>query len=249
MGKHRVLPISIQWSPDPNLSTKENRSAYMKVRNRALIAAGLCVTCASPHVQLGKWQCQSCRDKILLSRKKISKCKTCGAEIPARNSFCSIHKVKDSANLRKRKHARTAQGMCHYCGKRPRNSTLKCDYCREQARVSSLEGARKERVAALALYGNKCVCCGETEAKFLSFDHINNDGSKQRKAGIPTLGRAFHTYLLRKQPKDIQILCYNCNCAKGFYGICPHEKARQEAMWQSSKIHLISEKPTGTTAS
>lgn len=23
--------------------------------------------------------------------------------------------------------------------------------------------------------------------------------------------------------KDFQLLCFNCNCAKGFFGMCPHK--------------------------
>ena len=26
-------------------------------------------------------------------------------------------------------------------------------------------------------------------------------------------------------PKGFQVLCHNCNLAKGFYGKCPHEKS------------------------
>jgi hypothetical protein len=25
------------------------------------------------------------------------------------------------------------------------------------------------------------------------------------------------------------VLCFNCNCAKGFYGSCPHDAEREEA--------------------
>ena len=69
----------------------------------------------------------------------------------------------------------------------------------------------------------KCVCCGETEIKFLGIDHINNDGAKHRKQ----LSRGSRiTYWLKRQgyPKGYQVMCHNCNLAKGFYGICPHKK-------------------------
>ena len=39
----------------------------------------------------------------------------------------------------------------------------------------------KTKLQIYSFYGNKCNCCGETEIKFLSLDHINNDGAKHRK--------------------------------------------------------------------
>lgn len=90
-------------------------------------------------------------------------------------------------------------------------------YKREYAR----EYSRKIRKEVLAHYGNKCVCCGETELAFLTFDHINNDGSQHRSkikgANIPQ-------WLKRNNfPKDVQILCHNCNSGKEYLGVCPHK--------------------------
>lgn len=77
-----------------------------------------------------------------------------------------------------------------------------------------------------AKFGNKCACCGEAAPEFLQIDHINNDGAKHRRsveAGI-TLCR----WLIKSNfPPGFQLLCANCNFAKGMYGVCPHEKARR----------------------
>jgi len=70
----------------------------------------------------------------------------------------------------------------------------------------------------------KCLCCGETHIEFLSIDHI-----KKKRAGIKKdrTGWSFYMRLRRERyPKGYQVLCFNCNCAKGFYGVCPHEKER-----------------------
>lgn len=81
----------------------------------------------------------------------------------------------------------------------------------------------KLRTEVLKHYGGgipKCVCCGEKETMFLSIDHINNDGKEdRRKHGS---GNTFY-YWLRKNnyPKGYQVLCHNCNLAKGFYGYSP----------------------------
>lgn len=78
----------------------------------------------------------------------------------------------------------------------------------------------RKRLEVIARYGGRCKCCGETESAFLTLDHVNNDGSQHRKVVRPG---SLVTWIIRKGfPKTIQILCFNCNCAKGFYGVCPH---------------------------
>ena len=72
-------------------------------------------------------------------------------------------------------------------------------------------------------YGNKCNCCGEEEIKFLSIDHINNDGAQQRRSIVQ--GNMYLWIIKSNFPKDLQLLCYNCNCGKKVNnGICPHKK-------------------------
>ena len=40
------------------------------------------------------------------------------------------------------------------------------------------------RKIVFEFYGNKCSCCGETEPLFLTVDHINNDGYRDKKKGL-----------------------------------------------------------------
>lgn len=69
-------------------------------------------------------------------------------------------------------------------------------------------------------YGGRCVCCGESIFEFLTMDHITG-----RKKGDRTRGEALYRKLLRlKYPKGYQVLCWNCNAAKGLFGKCPHDK-------------------------
>ena len=73
-------------------------------------------------------------------------------------------------------------------------------------------------------YGGKCICCGEFTFEFLTIDHINNDGAEKRKTTNQGTGGKLYRWLIRHGfPKEgYQLLCFNCNCAKGFYGCCPH---------------------------
>ena len=88
---------------------------------------------------------------------------------------------------------------------------------------------QKRRLKVLEHYGGKppkCACCGETILQFLTIDHINGGGRKEfKKVGY---GTAFYSYLIKNNfPEGLQVLCYNCNTAKGFYGKCPHKNTRK----------------------
>jgi hypothetical protein len=76
--------------------------------------------------------------------------------------------------------------------------------------------------------GAKCACCGETTYEFLCIDHINGGGNAHRRT-IVTAGKNIYLYLKRNNyPPGYQVLCYNCNNAKGFYGKCPHQGEREQ---------------------
>lgn len=84
--------------------------------------------------------------------------------------------------------------------------------------------ARNKRLKCINAYGEKCACCGEHNWAFLEFDHINNDG-KQHRIELST--EKMITWLVNNDfPDTIQLLCCNCNKAKGLYGQCPHQKTR-----------------------
>jgi superfamily II DNA/RNA helicase len=85
-----------------------------------------------------------------------------------------------------------------------------------------------------------CNCCGEnSHADFLAIDHIR--GSKQMdlepelkklKYSSKLKGMNLHRWIIRNNfPDGFQILCSNCNFAKGMKknnNQCPHEKMRKE---------------------
>ena len=130
-------------------------------------------------------------------------------------------KMRDAASRRRRRLRLIAEGICVVCGLSASvNGLTFCVACIARNRRSSREAFRQRRLKALALYGGVCVCCGESEPDFLTFDHINNDGYKNRHAS----GSQLISFILRERPTDVQILCYNCNCARGHYGICPHKR-------------------------
>ena len=93
----------------------------------------------------------------------------------------------------------------------------------------------------LEMYGYVCACCGEFNPKFLTLDHIKNDGADERafivwdgppqfKKPMPRMSYRPTMHFLRDavlkyQPEKYQILCFNCNCARAHNdGVCPHKR-------------------------
>jgi len=99
---------------------------------------------------------------------------------------------------------------------------------KNKGRIQSKEANKKRRIIVLEYYSGKlpkCACCGESTYEFLSIDHINGGGNKHRKEmGMKNGkgGNIYHWLIKNNFPEGYQVLCHNCNMAKGFYGICPH---------------------------
>jgi len=77
-----------------------------------------------------------------------------------------------------------------------------------------------------------CNCCGEnSHTEFLAVDHITGKKQMDSEPELVKLGYSsklqslpLHNWIIRHDfPVGFQILCSNCNMAKGFYGKCPHE--------------------------
>ena len=142
--------------------------------------------------------------------KNIKKCSSCHEE----KSFDQFYPSKITAL--------GIQSTCRDCdiirARQRRRDPLKRPLTLTQERVHR---ARTRDLVFEAYGGYKCVCCGETEPKFLSIDHINNDGAKHKKKTNSNLYR-----WLKKNdyPSGFQVLCMNCNCGKYRNGgICPHK--------------------------
>jgi len=117
-----------------------------------------------------------------------------------------------------------------------------CAYHKQfKPRILASQRLRRKalRNEILSAYGGACACCGESEPEFLSIDHIDESGADHRRAlgGKQGDTRRFSaggekTYKWLKDrgfPTDgFQLLCMNCNFAKGKLGECPHKLRRVE---------------------
>lgn len=87
--------------------------------------------------------------------------------------------------------------------------------CKKCHDIQGKDNHLKVRTQVLNHYGNKCVQCGETIQEFLTIDHINNDGAKHRKEMGGSGSNMYHYARRFGFPDNLQLLCQNCNFAKG----------------------------------
>ena len=95
----------------------------------------------------------------------------------------------------------------------------------EKHHESNRKYFRELRRQALVAYGGEdpsCACCGQFGIEFLAIDHINGGGTKHRDT--VGLGARFFIWLKSQEyPTGYQVLCHNCNSAKGVRSECPHK--------------------------
>ena len=151
-------------------------------------------------------------------RKSKGLCYTCGEQRVLRSSRCNSCRTKRLQVYQSKKSA----GICiiQGCTSKSRNNRTTCEVCSKKI---SDEG-RRIKQTVLNYYGQKCNCeceCKVTKFEWLTIDHKNNDGATQRKEGKSDKGVKGYRKIIRSGfPDDLQILCWNCNCAKGMYGRC-----------------------------
>jgi hypothetical protein len=89
----------------------------------------------------------------------------------------------------------------------------------------------KLKAEVMGHYGGcKCTCCGIDDLVVLSMDHIGGGGNAHRKM-LKEKGEKCNLHWFKRNgyPSGFQVLCMNCNAAKGRRGSdgrCPHERER-----------------------
>jgi len=192
------------------------------------------------------------RDKILLKKKKelqnyrlnvltdyskgTPKCKNCGITgIP----FLQIDHIygrkamghtrnKNSISVYRELHKKHSQGyqvLCVNCNMMKEIRRNK-SHSKNPLAIKSLYYKKRSKKQVMEHYSNgelKCACCGFAQIDGLSIDHI--EGRKKWNHDYTMGGDRLYSWLKRnKFPKGFQVLCFNCNFAKGDTGICPHRE-------------------------
>lgn len=131
------------------------------------------------------------------------------------------------------KNIEKARGSWHrYKQKHPERAKLlsKQSYDRNKEAINArrLQTRLATKLQVFEAYGNRCACCKLSDTRFLSIDHVNNDGNLDRRAGI--VGYALHRRIIKSNFSDrYQLLCFNCNFAKRITGACPHQEDRAQS--------------------
>lgn len=118
---------------------------------------------------------------------------------------------------------RNQPGRCRYCGgdltSRPAANGRTHDRCLANRR--QLWATYRDQI--LDAYGARCLCCGESEPRFLTIDHVNGDGRQHRLELGGSNRRLLLDIIRRGFPAEYQVLCFNCNCGRQRNGgVCPH---------------------------
>jgi len=166
-------------------------------------------------------------------------CVDCGREVRAiRCSGCQKQFLRAQAQARAEAH------LCNRCGGPNEDwaERVNCRACRAAKHVYDVRrnaagkaSHRLLKLEVLRAYGGlRCVCCGEERPEFLTLDHVNGGGNEHRRRLTGSNGGGKHLYRRLKEfgfPNDppLQVLCLNCNWAKGHYGTCPHKRERDAA--------------------
>ena len=85
-------------------------------------------------------------------------------------------------------------------------------------KTKEMERLNKDKRAGIEYYGGCCQCCGEKEFKFLTLEHLDGREKHERTGKY-----GWRKARIMGYPDNLTVLCFNCNCAKGIYGICPHK--------------------------
>ena len=98
---------------------------------------------------------------------------------------------------------------------------------KDKIHLYNRDSHQRLKISLVAHYSNntnRCACCGEPDIRFLTIDHINGNGSQHRKSIGCRSGSTFYRWLIKVgMPEGYQVLCYNCNIARTWYGTCPHQ--------------------------
>jgi len=189
----------------------------------------LCVTCGLPNNNISNY-CSSHAEKNKkwhTERKKQFLCLRCGKQQPVAGERCDDCSNTVRINSKNEALARKEQGLCVGCDNKASAGQIRCEECKEKHKKSN----KQYRIRVIEYYGNKCLCCGESQYEFLTIDHINGGGTKHREE----VGSAYiwKWIIDNNFPADYQVLCYNCNCGKEGSlnkGVCPHKYNYTEAV-------------------
>lgn len=153
--------------------------------------------------------------------KDVPICSHCNQDLPSSEFW--HYTIKKSGKIRRENHCKN----CSRIEYRAKYGSKATESFLDKRRVRWKKYRLKVKLEVLSYYSHgsmKCACCREDIVAFLTIDHIDGNGRKQREElGKNFNGLAFYQWLNKYHPEGYRVLCYNCNCGRRINGgICPH---------------------------
>ncbi len=247
---HQILGLCITCGNQPAQGQKTCADCQKRATTSTLaryyghITDGVCAFCGSEKDK-SEFRCDNCHSNHLDSSREywhaarnlvIAKygggCRCCGESTP---EFIEIDHINNDGKVHRQltgRHVYTwiikhnfpgdLQLLCAKCNR----GRARFGICPHHQAPSPTTGKaairRKRRQETISRYGDGCKCCGENHWAFLEFDHVNDDGAEHRL--VVKSAKLVSWIIANNYPDTIQLLCSNCNKAKGLYGTCPHQK-------------------------
>lgn len=208
------------------MSTDKDKQ-YQKDRRAKLELQGLCNVCGQCPPLENKKRCGECsehaRSRVAKNapkrRTKIKEQGLCCCGSTPRQGKLTCERCNEKNKLHYQ--LRKSKGLCPHCSNpSPEGRTV----CLDCVRIRQARYQRIKNEVFDAYGGYVCACCSETIKKFLTIDHINNDG-KQHRQQVGKSRILYYWLHDNEFPLGFQVLCFNCNCGRQLNGgICPHKQ-------------------------
>lgn len=175
------------------------------------------------------------RTKALEAKKKLGlvfdePVRTIVQGVP-RLDICArgLHRLSgDNLGWHKRKSGKSDR-FCRACERATAKEHYQENIERERTYLKKQGKKYNDQVRAkvFAHFGNKCSCCGITEKRFLTLEHIGGHGGPKPRAANMCGITAYRKAIREGLPADKYTLyCMNCNWAERLGEPCPHKLAR-----------------------
>ena len=227
------------------------------IKRKALIEAahekGICTKkgCLNKVEKPGSKQCNACKfegARIAKERraklKAVGLCHYCERPVEPGRSKCRECLDKFSKYATERYKEVASVGLCPKCRKRMKADGYEsCTECRSEERQRNFE----IKIETLEAYGGpKCVCCGEKSVFVLTLEHVDGNGASHRREIASSPSQFYKKLKMAGYPDEpkLVVLCFNCNIAKGLYGVCPGQfkdlppEEREAAVLKATGLRL-----------
>jgi hypothetical protein len=188
----------------------------------------MCVICGIRPHRAAKQSCQECADtrnkhnkKFRAGRKDAAVCVRCQVPVEPGVVNCDDCKAKNREYEKEYWDREFGAWRARKEQKRVYHLTN-----RDKRNMAAAERLIEKKKLVIEAYGKICACCEEADIAFLSIDHIFGDGAEHRRTLDCAAGTNFYHYLIMNNFPDkdrLQVLCHNCNVAKGTGHLCPHQ--------------------------